>query len=70
MQALIERSKQNGLTIEVLDRNQLAEAEPNISGLSAIRVPSTGIVSYTEICHRLAELIEFDGGEILYGSRR
>ena len=68
MQVLIERSKQNGLTIEVLDHNQLVEAEPNISGLSAIRVPSTGIVSYTAICHKLAELIKLDGGEILYGS--
>lgn len=68
MQVLIERSKQNGLTIDVLDHKQLVEAEPNISGLSAIRVPSTGIVSYTAICHKLAELIESDGGEILYGS--
>ena len=68
MQVLIERSKQNGLTIDVLDHKQLVEAEPNISGLSAIRVPSTGIVSYTAICHRLAELIKSDGGEILYGS--
>ena len=68
MQALIERSKQNGLTIDVLDHKQLVEAEPNISGLSAIRVPSTGIVSYSAICHKLAELIKSDGGEILYGS--
>ena len=68
MQVLIERSKQNGLTIDVLDHKQLVEAEPNISGLSAIRVPSTGIVSYSAICHKLAELIESDGGEILYGS--
>ena len=69
MQSLIERSKQNGLTIEVLDDKQLAEAEPNVSGLSAIRVPSTGIVSYVEICQKLGNLIEADGGEILYGSR-
>ena len=68
MQVLIERSKQNGLTIDVLDHKQLVETEPNISGLSAIRVPSTGIVSYSAICHKLAELIESDGGEILYGS--
>ncbi|HCF72635.1 MAG TPA: L-2-hydroxyglutarate oxidase, partial [Gammaproteobacteria bacterium] len=32
MQALIERSRQNGLTIEILDKAQLAEAEPNITG--------------------------------------
>ena len=69
MQLLIERSKQNGLTIEVLDDKQLVEAEPNISGLSAIRVPSTGIVSYVQICQKLGSLIEADGGKILYGSR-
>jgi len=69
MQALIERSRQNGLTIEILDRAQLAEAEPNITGVGAIRVPSTGIVSYTAICQRLAELIEADGGVITYNSQ-
>lgn len=69
MQALIERSRQNGLAIDVLDQAQLAEAEPNISGLSAIRVPSTGIVSYTAICERLAALIQADGGEIHFSSR-
>ncbi len=69
MQALIERSRQNGLTIEILDKAQLAEAEPNITGVGAIRVPSTGIVSYTAICQRLAELIEADGGVINYNSQ-
>ncbi|GIT54036.1 MAG: hypothetical protein Ct9H300mP16_11960 [Pseudomonadota bacterium] len=62
MQALIERSRQNGLEIQFLDEAQLGEAEPNVTGVGAIRVPSTGIVSYTAICRQLAELIEADGG--------
>ncbi|HCF72634.1 MAG TPA: L-2-hydroxyglutarate oxidase, partial [Gammaproteobacteria bacterium] len=37
--------------------------------VGAIRVPSTGIVSYTAICQRLAELIEADGGVINYNSQ-
>ncbi len=48
---------------------QLVESEPNISGLSAIRVPSTGIVSFVQICQKLGNQIEADGGKILYGSR-
>ena len=68
MQALIERSRQNGLEIQILDEAQLGEAEPNVTGVGAIRVPSTGIVSYTAICRQLAELIEADGGVIDYNS--
>jgi len=66
MQALIDRCAQNELEIEVLDQQQLREREPNISGVGAIFVPSTGIVNYAEITRKMAELVQSKGGKILY----
>jgi len=66
MQALIQRCAENELEIEVLDQAQLREREPNISGLGAIFVPSTGIVDYGRICTKMADLFQQAGGEIHY----
>lgn len=68
MQALIGRCAENGIEIEVLDEAQLKKREPNISGVGAIFVPSTGIVSYTQITARMGELVEQDGGEVRFNT--
>lgn len=66
MQALISRCAENELEIEVLDADQLKAREPNVEGVGAIYVPSTGIVDYGQICQKMAELFEAAGGEIRY----
>lgn len=66
MQALIGRCAENGIEIEVLDQAQLREREPNIEGVGAIFVPSTGIVDYSEICRKLLELFQAEGGEVRF----
>ncbi|NVK41235.1 MAG: L-2-hydroxyglutarate oxidase [Oceanospirillaceae bacterium] len=68
MMNLVSRCEQNQLEIEVLSQQQLAAREPNIVGVGAIFVPSTGIVSFTEITARMAELVAAAGGEIRYGT--
>lgn len=68
MQELIERCAANEIAIEVLDEAQLKEREPNISGVGAVLVPSTGIVSFTEISEKMAELVEANQGEIRYNN--
>lgn len=68
MQALIRRCAENGIEIEVLDKAALSEREPNIQGLGAIYVPSTGIVSFTRITEKMAEIVQTDGAEICYGA--
>lgn len=62
MQGLIERCADNGIGIEVLDQNQLQRREPNITGIGAIYVPSTGIVDFARVCSRMGELVEENGG--------
>lgn len=68
MQGLIGRCAENELPIEVLNAEQLKAREPNITGVGGIFVPSTGIVSYTRICEKMAELVVADGGEVHFNS--
>lgn len=66
MEALWERTAANGLTREWLDAAQLREREPNIQGIGAIFVPSSGIVDYAKVTARMAVLFEQAGGEVCY----
>lgn len=66
MAGLVTRCAENGIPIEVLSERQLKEKEPNITGVGAILVPSTGIVSYGEITRTMVDLVEQDGGAVLF----
>ncbi len=65
MHELFERCQQNEIKVELLNRHQLKEIEPNIIGLGAILVKSTGIVDYQMITQKMAEQFEALGGEYL-----
>jgi L-2-hydroxyglutarate oxidase len=67
MEALYLRCQENNLEVHKLDQAQLIELEPNIKGVSALFVPSTGIVNYRKICQKLAELFTKAGGELRLG---
>ncbi|GAA0230001.1 L-2-hydroxyglutarate oxidase [Marinomonas primoryensis] len=67
MEALYLRCQENNLEVHKLDQAQLKEREPNIKGVSALFVPSTGIVNYRKICQKLAELFTKAGGELRLG---
>ncbi len=64
MQDLLERCRRNDIPAEGLDQQQLREKEPNVVGLGATWVPTTGIVDFARITHKLAELFTAAGGEI------
>ncbi|MGR0278651.1 L-2-hydroxyglutarate oxidase [Marinomonas dokdonensis] len=69
MQALYQRCQQNNLEVEQLDQPALKQREPNVKGLGALFVPSTGIVNYQHICKKLAELFVEAGGELWLDSK-
>ena len=69
MALLYERSKQNTIVVDRVSEGELKEREPHIRGLGALFVPSTGIVSYKEVCLAMARRIETLGGEIRLSSR-
>ncbi len=64
MAALERNGRQNGIEIEVLDGAELRRREPNVRGLGALFVPSSGIVDYRLVCRAMAEEIRAAGGTI------
>jgi (S)-2-hydroxyglutarate dehydrogenase len=66
---LEERAGIHGLDCERLDQAQLRRREPNVSGLAALFIPSTGIVDYTEVARKLAGLITAAGGQVITGAK-
>nr|WP_314092398.1 L-2-hydroxyglutarate oxidase [uncultured Shinella sp.] len=69
MAALYERSKQNTIEVHRIGEGELKEREPNICGRGALFVPSTGIVSYAEVCGAMGRRIAALGGEIRLSTR-
>lgn len=66
MEALWERTAANGLEREWLSAEELKEREPHITGLGAIFVPSSGIVSYARVAEAMAEEFQRRGGQVRY----
>lgn len=63
---IFDRGRENGLEgLEMLNKEQLHEVEPHLNGIQGIKVPQTGIINYTKVCEKYAELIREMGGEIL-----
>jgi L-2-hydroxyglutarate oxidase len=61
LQQLYERGKQNGIKVNKISHAELKEIEPNVSGISAIFSPKTGIVDYIGVCEKLVDLLELRG---------
>jgi L-2-hydroxyglutarate oxidase len=68
MKALWDRSEANGLERHWLSAAELKEREPNITGMGGIFVPSSGIVSYTQVTAAMGREFERLGGEIRYNT--
>lgn len=65
LKELENRGRQNGLTgILTLKGEQLKDYEPYVNGVAGLYIPDTGIVDYSEVTKKFAELILANGGEI------
>lgn len=64
MELLYARALDNGVDVRVIDRNELAALEPNITGLGAIHVPETGVVDYSQVCRAMVSTLRDLGGEV------
>jgi (S)-2-hydroxyglutarate dehydrogenase len=67
MNALEIKCIQNGIEIERLSETELKKKEPNINGVAALLVPSTGITDYQKITNKMAELFISMGGVVKFG---
>jgi len=68
MEALFERAKQNGIAAERIDHAGLMQLEPNVTGIAALLIPSTGIVDYKMISAAFAKIVSAEGTEIELGT--
>ncbi len=68
LEDLYQRGLENGLEVTKLSREAISEIEPHVRCLGGIRVPSTGIVNYREVCATYAGIIRSDGGTVKTGA--
>lgn len=66
LHALVQRGRENGIPVRELCGAQIAEYEPEVRGLAAIHVGTTGVCDFGAVARRLAEA---SGAEIRYGAR-
>ncbi|MGW6531980.1 L-2-hydroxyglutarate oxidase [Streptomyces venezuelae] len=66
LHALVQRGRENGIPVRELGPAQITEYEPEVRGLAAIHVGTTGTCDYGTVAARLAEA---SGAEIRYGVR-
>jgi L-2-hydroxyglutarate oxidase len=65
---IFDRATQNGVPATRLRPEEVKEIEPHVSCIAAIRVPTTGIVDYRQVCHALVHEIQQQGGELKVGT--
>ncbi|MEU4346638.1 L-2-hydroxyglutarate oxidase [Streptomyces sp. NPDC023838] len=65
LHGLAQRGRENGIPVRELGPAQIAEYEPEVRGLAAIHVGTTGVCDFPAVAARLAEL---SGAEIRYGT--
>jgi (S)-2-hydroxyglutarate dehydrogenase len=67
---LTRRGRENGVAgLEEIGPERLREIEPHARGLSALRVPGTGIVDYAAVTRKYGELVAAAGGAVRTGAR-
>ncbi|NES17547.1 MAG: L-2-hydroxyglutarate oxidase [Symploca sp. SIO3E6] len=64
LEKLYQRGLENGIKIAKISAEEVKEIEPYVSCLAGIRVFSTGIVDYKQVCQKYSELIEAQGGQL------
>ncbi len=70
LEDLHRRGTANGVPgLRMLQHEQFREIEPHCAGICALQVPSTGIVDYTAVAQKYAELIQQAGGELVLGAK-
>ena len=65
LEELYARGQGNGLQgLRMLQGDEIREIEPHAAGIQGIHVPGTGIVDYSRVAEKYAQLIAANGGTI------
>lgn len=69
LENLRSRAEANGLPIRLINAAEMAEIEPNVTGLRAILSPASGIVDFGQICRVLRGHLEANGVEFHFDTQ-
>jgi (S)-2-hydroxyglutarate dehydrogenase len=69
LENLFCRAQENGLPVEKISAERAKEIEPHVRCIAALRLPSTGIVSFRAVARKYAELVRGAGGDICCATR-
>lgn len=70
LEKLYKRGLEHGLNnLKMLDTKGIKEYEPHINGLKGFHVPQTGIVNYSVVADKMAEVFINLGGKIMLNSK-
>jgi len=67
LEKLFQRGLENELPVTKLNAEQVREVEPHVKCLAGIKVPTTGIVDYRQVCAKYSELVRQPGGTVKTG---
>lgn len=68
LHALAQRGRENGIPVRELGPAQITEYEPQVRGLAALHVATTGVCDFRAVARTLAELARDAGAEVRYGA--
>lgn len=69
LENLYRRGLENGLKVTKISADEVREIEPHVQCLEGIRVYSTGIVNYQQVCQKYADLIRLQGGDLFLNTK-
>jgi L-2-hydroxyglutarate oxidase len=69
LDALAARASANGVTCRLITMEEAREFEPHLAGVKALRVENTGIIDYTAVTEKYAELAQRNGADLLLNAR-
>lgn len=64
LENLYNRGLENGIKVKRITSEEVKEVEPHVKSVGGIRVYSTGIVNYKQVCLKYAEIIQKQGGDL------
>jgi (S)-2-hydroxyglutarate dehydrogenase len=64
LENIYQRGVDNGIKVQRITAEEVKEVEPHVRCVAGVRVYSTGIANYKQVCLKYAELIQQQGGEL------
>ncbi len=68
LEDIFGRALKNGVPAMRLCPEEVREVEPHVASIAAIRVPTTAIVDYRQVCHAMVHEIQQQGGDLKVGT--